>query len=229
MNVVELHNENLVVHSAANHTPVMSEEQFRALVLDIETQGQIEPIKTYRGKIVDGRHRSKALKELGIKKIKAIELPNNATISELEDIVLSSEKRRHQTKTQLAIFAWKQMNASGSTLSKTALISGVSKASLSRLNIIAELAGTKLIDELYDGKMFEYYRKQKKFQTDALFTIVGELKSIQSMNSGSEQEKDREITSDEMDIIEIHFKRLLKESQFVRIGLADRLYAYDAN
>jgi len=54
------------VHEVANIFPMMSEEEYRELVRDIKENGLREPIWTYQGKIIDGRNRYKACKELGI-------------------------------------------------------------------------------------------------------------------------------------------------------------------
>ena len=45
----------LSIHPEALRTPRMVESQYEALKLDIEQNGQIEPIVLYRGKIVDGK------------------------------------------------------------------------------------------------------------------------------------------------------------------------------
>ena len=44
----------------------MREAEFAALVADIRDKGQLEPIWTHQGKIIDGRHRLQACQELGI-------------------------------------------------------------------------------------------------------------------------------------------------------------------
>ena len=46
--------------------PPMLDEDFDKLVSSIQEQGLLEPITLYQGEIIDGRHRYKACKQLGI-------------------------------------------------------------------------------------------------------------------------------------------------------------------
>lgn len=56
----------LEVHPVANLFPPMTAEEYEALKADIAANGLIEPITVWGGKIIDGRHRFKACRELGI-------------------------------------------------------------------------------------------------------------------------------------------------------------------
>jgi N6-adenosine-specific RNA methylase IME4 len=58
--------EALEFHPAANSFPMMDAKRFEELKADIERQGQIEPITTCDGMVLDGRNRYKALSDLGI-------------------------------------------------------------------------------------------------------------------------------------------------------------------
>jgi hypothetical protein len=53
-------------HPAANIFPMMSTDEFNALVQDISENGQREPIYTWQGQIIDGRNRYKACEQLGV-------------------------------------------------------------------------------------------------------------------------------------------------------------------
>lgn len=55
------------IHKFAMYFPPMPDEQFAELVEDIKTNGLIEPITTFEGKILDGVHRSKACKIAKVK------------------------------------------------------------------------------------------------------------------------------------------------------------------
>ena len=55
------------VHLTASLFPEMSPEEYASLKADIAEHGLIEPIRTHKGQILDGRHRYKACQELGIK------------------------------------------------------------------------------------------------------------------------------------------------------------------
>lgn len=54
------------VHPVANIFPAMSASEFDALKADIEAYGLREPIWTYGGQVIDGRHRMRACDELGV-------------------------------------------------------------------------------------------------------------------------------------------------------------------
>jgi ParB-like chromosome segregation protein Spo0J len=53
-------------HEVANIFPLMDGDEYKALVEDIRHNSQREPIWTYQGKIIDGRNRFRACKEVGI-------------------------------------------------------------------------------------------------------------------------------------------------------------------
>lgn len=54
-------------HPAASLMPNMTEEEFQALKADIKQHGLREPILIFNGHVVDGRHRLRACRDLGIK------------------------------------------------------------------------------------------------------------------------------------------------------------------
>lgn len=53
------------VHELCELMPEMSKAEFDALCADIDEHGMVEPIVTYKGKIIDGRHRYRASQLLG--------------------------------------------------------------------------------------------------------------------------------------------------------------------
>lgn len=57
---------NLEFHDVASIFPLMSGDEYQALVTDIAEHGQIEPIWLHEGKIIDGRNRYRACCDLGI-------------------------------------------------------------------------------------------------------------------------------------------------------------------
>ena len=105
--VYEIPIEGLEIHRITELNPMMEEEQYNALREDIRINGQLVPAIMYRGKIIDGRHRLLALKEIGEPTIKAVKLPNNYSLNSAMEVVESMEKRRHQDKTSMAIKGWK--------------------------------------------------------------------------------------------------------------------------
>lgn len=92
-------------HLVANLFPMMSAEEFTALKLDIERNGQREPIWTYEGRIIDGRNRFRACSELNIKPV-IREWHGNGSDTSLVAFVLSLNlHRRHLNSSQKAIIA----------------------------------------------------------------------------------------------------------------------------
>jgi ParB-like chromosome segregation protein Spo0J len=95
---------DLKFHPVAAIFPMMDTVEFESLKADIQKHGQLEPIWTHDGKIIDGRNRYLACRELGIEpKIKEWEPVNGA---ELVDFVISLNlQRRHLTASQKALVA----------------------------------------------------------------------------------------------------------------------------
>ena len=89
------------VHPIATVFPAMSTEEFNGLRADIEERGLQEPIWLYQAKILDGRHRYRACKELGI--TPAIK---QYTDNDPVGFVLGANlHRRHLNETQRAMIA----------------------------------------------------------------------------------------------------------------------------
>lgn len=53
-------------HEIADIFPMMADPEFEQLKADIVTNGQLEPVITYEGKVLDGRNRYKACYQLGL-------------------------------------------------------------------------------------------------------------------------------------------------------------------
>ena len=156
MKVITAHPASIELHRTSSLHPLMTDSEFTSLVDDIGLNGQLEPIKLYRGKVVDGRHRLKAALELGLDFIKCVELPNNTTIEELRTIVMMTEQRRHQTTSQRACTAYLDLLscAKGTTTQAVqARTYGINKALLSKCKKVNDVLGTNVIKQLADGKV----------------------------------------------------------------------------
>lgn len=91
-------------HPVAGIFPLMNAEEFEALKSDIEKHGQLESIWTFDGKIIDGRNRYLACRDLGIRPRFKKWISKNG--NELIDFVISLNlKRRHLTISQRALVA----------------------------------------------------------------------------------------------------------------------------
>jgi ParB-like chromosome segregation protein Spo0J len=90
-------------HPFADAFPMMTDQEYRELVADIKARGQHEPIVRYQGKILDGRNRYKACRELGIKPIYNDFEGDDAAA--LAFVISMNLMRRHQDETGRAMSA----------------------------------------------------------------------------------------------------------------------------
>ena len=109
--------KDLEIDPLATLFPPMAEEEFARLKADIAARGQLEPIWTHRGRVVDGRHRLRACRELGLEPV-VREYDGHGTV--LDFVVAKNLHRRHLSANQRALVAAKLANLSGGRPSKTA-------------------------------------------------------------------------------------------------------------
>jgi hypothetical protein len=83
--------------------PPMTAEEYAELKADIKAHGLIEPITLYEGKILDGKHRYRACRELGLE-IKTHTWRSTDELP-LDYIISENIKRRHLTTGQKAALA----------------------------------------------------------------------------------------------------------------------------
>lgn len=92
----------LKIHPAAELFPPMTEAEFLGLKEDIREHGQREDIVVWQGQLIDGRHRLRACRELGIE-------PQVAELMDETDpwqyVVSHNLHRRHLTTAQRAMVA----------------------------------------------------------------------------------------------------------------------------
>lgn len=198
--------DEVELHKITETHPVMSREQFEALKNDIEINGQLQPAIVYRGKIVDGRHRYKALTQLGEESIKITRLQNNLTLDEVTNLVNSTEMRRHQSPTQLAIKGYRMYKAGKLTqkdipskvgCSLTNLKAVIALEALGRLDVIELLEAGGKMNVSRDGRFSK--------MTDSLLAVTGYLKeeiariaSLQVEYEEAEEGRDRKISKEEI-------------------------------
>lgn len=85
-------------HPISKVWPLMSDEQLDELIEDIRSQGQLQPIWLYEGKILDGRNRWTACIRAGVKPV----TKNYEGDSPTAFAVALNDHRRHMNKAALA-------------------------------------------------------------------------------------------------------------------------------
>lgn len=98
--------KQLPAHPAADIFPMMSDEEFTALVSDIQQHGQRDPIVVHDGAILDGRNRYSACMKLGIEPV----TEEWSGDDPLSFVVSKNLHRRHLNESQRAMVAARMMN-----------------------------------------------------------------------------------------------------------------------
>ena len=196
------HPSNIIIHKISNELPKMSESEYKMLKKSIEEQGQLVPVYLYRGKLVDGRHRLKALKELKSNIIKFINLPNNWTLKKVKEFILGTEQRSHETKAQLAIRAYFDYKQNGGSMQDVGSKYGVDKSDISRAKKIEENLGTNILNELLEKRKVmlqngRYYSNLK--------SIVQYINSIKKELKNNKKEPTNEISKKIKELADIAF------------------------
>lgn len=233
LEIYTIHPKELVLHPEALATPKMSEDNYNALKDDIELNGQIDPVTTYRGKIVDGRHRWLILQELEIDTIMYTKLPNNITLAEIKQLVQSKELRRHETAAQLAIRAYRLKTAPDSqykSFAKAAQAVGANPKRIVEIKKIVELYGRPdIVELLFNGEMFNTGSDSVPFWTDSAGTVLRWLEEHGTLvGSGArvaEIKPRKELTEDEQHLVTSYIAALSKESALVLEHIANELYS----
>lgn len=153
----------LPLHPLAELFPAMNAEEFEGFKASIEAHGQKEPIETYKGQVIDGRHRQRACAELGL-----IPLYVEFTGPDpLGHVLAKNLDRRHLTTSQRAVIAanlvtWeKGMNqhtagADGAANLPTraaAARMSISERLVTAANNIRQTGSKVLFDAIRDGKL----------------------------------------------------------------------------
>ena len=215
--------------SSSDINPTIGHEDFESLILSINNQGQNDPIYIWRNAIVDGRARTEALKQLGVKFVYVRKLPHKMGIEEREEVAKMKETRRHLTPTQKAckaVLAYYNVSASvrkskGLNQESYAKASGASKANLQNAIYIYK-NNKQWFDLLLDGKKIEY----KNNLTDSLRILVAHLKEEKSLQDKINNELDEELYMS--DIVEevYHNKNYVYNKVLMGIELGNKENAF---
>ncbi len=154
---------DLDIHNLANMNPMQEASDFLSLKYSIAEIGQQDPIVLFKGKVVDGRNRLAALKELhketGNDKfalVKYKKLPTTLSMAELEQIVIGKETRRHKSPVIKAIQALNYFEAKDKlkdpiSMTKAAKIFAVSQGQVSKVLALRKIAGDAVVQKLFTG------------------------------------------------------------------------------
>jgi hypothetical protein len=143
-------------HPLANIFPLMEGEEFQALVDDIAAHGQREPIVMHEGKILDGRNRDRASRQLGLEP----RIEQFTGDDPLAYVISLNLKRRHLNTSQRAMIAAQLAtlkNGQRSDLVQAPSIEGaaallnVGHASVERAKFVREHGDEDLIRSVQSG------------------------------------------------------------------------------
>ncbi len=220
---------DLSIHELAATTPTMTTSQFDALVRDIDINGQLDPVVLYRGKIIDGRHRYRALIQLGVEFILCVKMTNNSTKEDIMTVIRSKETRRHESACQLAISAYRYMLSNPDkklTQSDAANIFGANIKQLRKAMTIADKhKRPDILELLFNGDKLNIGSTYKPFATDSLITIdkwLSENRGV--LSSDNNNTTIVELTEDENVYSNRRFNEISTESARVQYDIAKRLY-----
>ena len=170
--------KDVEIHKLAHLTPTMTQADFIKIKNSIAINGQEDPIIMYRGKCIDGRHRTKALLELGVEYVKYTNEDSTMSIGDIKNKVLHiNECRRHQTPTQKAILAYREYEISREEGDKTsqgvvAEMFGTTVKQLGRAAALKKLAGDEIIELLFQGNKINIGTERQPNNTDSLDSLI---------------------------------------------------------
>lgn len=179
--------EELKPHRLAKKFPVMKEKEFEDLKKDIRDNGQKVPIICFKGRIIDGRNRYRALQDLGIEPL-IVEYKGKEEDLEKHIDSLNLE-RRHLSQAQIACVAALETIAAEDVdkeiLDKLGLVRGSKTLSAHKLAQKYEISkryvesAKKLLREFPEG-FKEVFEGRKNFLN--VYKTDGETKSKKEYN-----------------------------------------------
>jgi len=184
------------IDDLANLVPMASASELKALQLDIQTNGQKEPILLWKNKIVDGRNRQLACKNLGIQ-LEVKHLDDNLSYDEVAKMVKSLNTRRNLTETQKIMSAVKSQQKFGGTNKELAEQWGISERTFKNGKYIAANEPS-FIDILYNGSSVKLFDPAKGYEVTAnkVNTITRIIKANNEQNS---------VEVDESEVVDLTF------------------------
>lgn len=177
------------IHPFAEIFLPFSDPEFKALVEDIKVNTQREPITLYEGQVLDGVHRLKACRVLGIEP----RVRNYKGTDPLGFATSENAKRRHWNESQRALVAARLLeiskNGTGGVLDSTG-------SDTSRANLHAPEAAEKLNVSTRSVKTArQVLKKAKKKDIEAIEkgekTVSGVAKEIEKTTKAKEKHLDK--------------------------------------
>jgi hypothetical protein len=203
---------NYEIHDLANLVPMASNAEFEALKLDINVNGQKDPILLWKNKIVDGRNRQLACKQLGVE-VEVILLDDKLTFNEVAKIVKSSNIRRNPTDTQRTIIAIKEQRKTNSSNRELSKSWAVSEGTIRNAKKVLELLPSAE-EPLFEGKSVKIRDEYKNI--DIQSNKIGTLKRILENNKKYYEEKASQtqeiIGISDLDILEVDYNNYFSDS-----------------
>jgi hypothetical protein len=145
------------VHPLANIFPTLDGSAFDALVEDIRANGQQQPVVLFEGKILDGRNRYLACRQLG-SEVRTTDYLGSDPIG----CVLSANlHRRHLNESQRAMVAGRltdlgrganQHTKQGTSIDVTSQLLNVGRASVERARKVLAAGDPALIKDVEQGR-----------------------------------------------------------------------------
>ncbi len=166
------------VHDLARLTPTMTDNQFQSLKASIAKNGQEMAVVMYRGKCIDGRHRIKALRELGVENVVATNEDSKMSAEDIRSKVVDVyENRRHQTPTQKAIMAyreWLRLKSLDEKVGQGVVAEqfGTTVKQLGRAKTLHTKAGDDILEFLFQGNKINTGTQMEPSITDSLASLI---------------------------------------------------------
>ncbi len=200
-------------HDIANIYPLAKEEEFELLKESIKERGQLSPIVIFDKKIIDGRNRYLACKNLSIEPI--IEIFTGTEDEALQYTIELNSGRRHMTKSQSAMMA-----ANYVLKSRTGTGKKVSVVATAKMFLVSEKYITRamslfdkdksMAQKVLDGKLTLSQAENKLYEIEnaqrELDFLKSDVEELEDFSSSSEIKRYKEIQALSADEVR---KRLL--------------------
>jgi hypothetical protein len=190
-------------HSIANIWPLMEDNEFDALKEDINKTGKLlYPIVLFENKILDGRNRYNACRDVAVKP-DFVELP--AGTDPIAYVLSANEQRRHMSQSQRALVAAKlaslklgdnQHSGEGLSIEKASQLLNISPASVSRCKNVLSTGVPELVQMVEKDKLAaSAAEKVAKLPKDKQTELV--KKGANAVRKSAKEEKEKKEKKEE--------------------------------